>query len=207
MSPYIDTPTMADYLFKFVLVGRSGVGKSALVERFAANTFNPTHILTIGAEIKVKSFDIDGQICKFQLWATPGQDAFAGIVQFLFRGAHGCVFVFDVNDLESLEDIRDRWYPLFAQQYSNAWRPQCLLVGNKCDQPRGDTSCYEQAEKIAREFGMPFVTTSALSDQNVDEAFFQICSQAKNAVDPWRGTPVTAARRGVFACVPSCFIV
>eukprot|EP00164_Ancoracysta_twista_P000013 GFYU01000018.1.p1 GENE.GFYU01000018.1~~GFYU01000018.1.p1 ORF type:complete len:251 (-),score=58.54 GFYU01000018.1:155-796(-) len=205
-----------DYLFKFIIVGNSGVGKSALLDRFADNKFNPTHISTIGVDFKIKTIDIDGKIIKCQLWDTAGQERFGVIVQSYFRGTHACLFVFDVNDPQSLQDIRDRWYPNFVKNHSKGLRPQCLLVGNKCDQPYTETSCYEEAEDMAQELGMPFVITSALSGKNVDEAFVQIACQVKEiqptieeirqtTVMPTAGNQVNSG--GIFACAPSCSIM
>lgn len=62
----------ADYNLKYVIVGNSAVGKSALLSRFVDNEFNPFFITTIGVDFKFRTLDIDGKKCKVQIWDTAG---------------------------------------------------------------------------------------------------------------------------------------
>lgn len=66
-----------DYLFKLVLIGDSGVGKSNLLSRFTRNQFNLESKSTIGVEFATKSLEIDGKVIKAQIWDTAGQERFA----------------------------------------------------------------------------------------------------------------------------------
>ena len=72
-----------DYLFKLVLIGDSGVGKSNLLSRFTRNQFNLESKSTIGVEFATKSLDIDGKVIKAQIWDTAGQERFASSLFFL----------------------------------------------------------------------------------------------------------------------------
>merc|ERR1711936_121238 len=90
-----------DHLFKLLLIGDSGVGKSSLILRFADDTFNGSFIPTIGVDFKVKTVDVGGTKIKMQIWDTAGQERFRTIVSTYYRGAHGIIVVYDVTDRQS----------------------------------------------------------------------------------------------------------
>ncbi len=62
----------SDYLFKVLLIGNSGVGKSSLLMRFAEDVFSDNHIMTIGVDFKIKTVDVDSKAIKLQIWDTAG---------------------------------------------------------------------------------------------------------------------------------------
>lgn len=97
-----------EFLFKLLLIGDSGVGKSCLLLRFSDGTFNESFISTIGVDFKIKTIELDGKKIKLQIWDTAGQERFQTITSSYYRGAHGIVLVYDITDPRSFENIH-KW--------------------------------------------------------------------------------------------------
>uniref|UniRef100_A0A8C7ZJD5 small monomeric GTPase n=1 Tax=Oryzias sinensis TaxID=183150 RepID=A0A8C7ZJD5_9TELE len=76
-----------DYLFKLLLIGDSGVGKTCLLFRFSEDSFNTTFISTIGIDFKIRTIELDGKRVKLQIWDTAGQERFRTITTAYYRGA------------------------------------------------------------------------------------------------------------------------
>ncbi|TRZ09016.1 hypothetical protein HGM15179_018072 [Zosterops borbonicus] len=157
-----------DHLFKLLLIGDSGVGKTCLVIRFAEDNFSSTYISTIGIDFKIRTVDIDGKKIKLQVWDTAGQERFKTITTAYYRGAVGIVLVYDITDEKSFENIQN-WMKSIKENASAG--VERLLLGNKCDMEGRRKVQREAAEKLAREHGIRFFETSAKSSQNVEEAF------------------------------------
>ncbi|XP_072456395.1 ras-related protein Rab-35 isoform X2 [Notamacropus eugenii] len=97
-----------DHLFKLLIIGDSGVGKSSLLLRFADNTFSGSYITTIGVDFKIRTVEINGEKVKLQIWDTAGQERFRTITSTYYRGTHGVIVVYDVTSAESFVNVK-RW--------------------------------------------------------------------------------------------------
>lgn len=94
-------PAKLEALYKIVLIGDSGVGKTSLLLRFSDNIFSQSPLTTIGLDFKMKTMKVDNRIIKMQIWDTAGQERFRSISQTYFRNAHGCIAVYDITRKES----------------------------------------------------------------------------------------------------------
>merc|ERR1711874_641300 len=119
-----------DHLFKLVLIGDSGAGKSSLLLRFADDTFTENYITTIGVDFRFKTIPVDNKSVKLQIWDTAGQERFRTITSAYYRGADGIVLVFDVTDRESFDHVDD-WLTEVNRYVNDS--TMMLLLGNKCD--------------------------------------------------------------------------
>mmetsp|Transcript_35141 Transcript_35141/g.71640 ORF Transcript_35141/g.71640 Transcript_35141/m.71640 type:complete len:131 (+) Transcript_35141:108-500(+) len=121
-----------DHLFKLVLIGDSGVGKSCLLLRFADNAFTDSYISTIGVDFRFRTVKVEKHTVKLQIWDTAGQERFRTITSAYYRGADGIIMVYDVTNQESFNHVAD-WLTEVNRYASEG---TCkLLVGNKSDRP------------------------------------------------------------------------
>ena len=97
-----------DYLFKVVVIGDSGVGKSNLLSRFTRNEFNLESKSTIGVEFATKSIKTEGKTIKAQIWDTAGQERYRAITSAYYRGAVGALVVYDITKDVSFTNV-SKW--------------------------------------------------------------------------------------------------
>lgn len=119
-------------VFKLLLIGDSGVGKSSLLLRYVNDAYSTSHMSTIGIDFKVKTIDVDGQRVKLQIWDTAGQERFRKITSNYYRGAQGILFVFDLTDLKSFNNITF-WINEVKKQIDLNSKVKIILVGTKSD--------------------------------------------------------------------------
>jgi Ras-related protein Rab-1A len=166
-----------DFLFKLLLIGDSGVGKSCLLLRFADDTYTESYISTIGVDFKIRTIELDGKTVKLQIWDTAGQERFRTITSSYYRGAHGIIIVYDITDRESFDNVKQWLNEIDRYACENVNK---LLVGNKCDMDSKRQVEYEEAKAFADERGIPFLETSAKDSTNVEKAFIQMAGDIKN---------------------------
>ncbi|KAH8092842.1 GTPase [Aureococcus anophagefferens] len=192
-----------DHLFKLVLIGDTGVGKSCLLLRFADDAFTESYISTIGVDFRFRTVKVDGarrraarplrqraprapalaprrpprrvagKTVKLQIWDTAGQERFRTITSAYYRGADGIIMVYDVTSSESFDHVSD-WLTE-VNRYANEGTCK-LLVGNKCDM-EDKVVTTEAAKEYADGLGIPFLETSAKNATNVEEAFLTMAGE------------------------------
>jgi len=168
-----------DYLFKVVLIGDSGVGKSNLLSRFTRNEFNLESKSTIGVEFATRSIQCDGKTIKAQIWDTAGQERYRAITSAYYRGAVGALLVYDISKSVSYDNV-ERWLnELRDHADSNI---VIMLVGNKSDLRHLRAVQTDQAAAFAEKHGLSFIETSALDSTNVELAFQRILTEIYHIV-------------------------
>jgi len=145
-----------DYLFKLLIIGESGVGKTCLLLRFTDDSFTANHLTTIGIDFKIKIISLNGKLIKLQIWDTAGQERFRTITKTYYKGAHGIILTYDVTDQNSFKNIRNWIKQIEANAQTNVCK---VLVGNKCDKPDRVVT-EEEGKKLAEDFNMSFFETS-----------------------------------------------
>lgn len=157
-----------DYLFKILVIGDSGVGKSCLLLRFVDDTFTESYMSTIGVDFKIYTLTIDGKVCKLQIWDTAGQERFATITSSYYRGAHGIIMVYDTTDMLTFANIK-RWNDEIDKRASE--NTVKLLIGNKCDLRSLRKVDMQTVQEYASALNIAFLETSAKNSDNVKHAF------------------------------------
>jgi len=169
--------TEYDYLFKLLLIGDSGVGKSCLLLRFADDTYTESYISTIGVDFKIRTIQLDGKTIKLQIWDTAGQERFRTITSSYYRGAHGIIVVYDTTEAETFNNVKQWLHEIdrYATEGVNK-----LLVGNKSDLTTKKQVETQTAKEFAESLAIPFLETSAKNATNVEQAFMTMASEIKN---------------------------
>ncbi|KAL5200149.1 hypothetical protein ABZP36_021352, partial [Zizania latifolia] len=163
-----------DYLFKVVLIGDSGVGKSNLLSRFTRNEFSLESKSTIGVEFATRSLQVDGKVVKAQIWDTAGQERYRAITSAYYRGAVGALLVYDVTRHSTFENV-ERW----LKELRDHTDPNIvvMLVGNKSDLRHLVAVQTDEGKAFAERESLYFMETSALESTNVENAFAEVLTQ------------------------------
>uniref|UniRef100_A0A663FAL4 Ras-related protein Rab-15 n=1 Tax=Aquila chrysaetos chrysaetos TaxID=223781 RepID=A0A663FAL4_AQUCH len=160
-----------DVLFRLLLLGDSGVGKTCLLCRFTDNQFHPAHISTIGVDFKMKTIEVDGIKVRIQIWDTAGQERYQTITKQYYRRAQGIFLVYDIGSERSYQHIV-KWASDVDEYAPDG--VQKILIGNKADEEHKRQVAKEQGLQLAREYGMDFYETSACSNLNIKESFTRL---------------------------------
>lgn len=166
-----------DYLFKLLLIGDSGVGKSCLLLRFTDNTYTEHFVSTIGVDFKIRTVPVDNKVIKLQIWDTAGQERFRTITSSYYRGAHGIAVVYDISDAESFQHVQ-QWLEE-VQRYATMPYVVKILIGNKADKVKDRQVSFEEGQTYAAAQDMKFLETSAKNATNVEEMFLCLAADLK----------------------------
>jgi len=161
-------------LFKLVVLGESGVGKTSLLVRYVQNNFSIATKSTIGSDFLSKDIEVDGKPITLQIWDTAGQERFQGLGTAFYRGADGVVFVFDVTRRNTFEELSG-WKKAFLIQIGQEGNDDfpMIIVANKVDAENRQVTKSEVKDWCQKQH-LPFFETSAKEAINVDEAFKSI---------------------------------
>ncbi|XP_039137514.1 ras-related protein RABC1 [Dioscorea cayenensis subsp. rotundata] len=161
-----------DYLFKLLLIGDSGVGKSSLLLRFTSDSFEDLSP-TIGVDFKVKMVTMGCKRLKLAIWDTAGQERFRTLTSSYYRGAQGVIMVYDVTRRDTFTNLSDVWAKEIDLYSTNQ---DCIkmLVGNKVDKESERVVTKKEGIDFARQYGCLFLECSAKTRVNVEQCFEEL---------------------------------
>ena len=166
-----------DTIFKIVIVGDSGVGKTNLITRYLKNDFKPETKATIGVEFSDKKYIYKNKNIKIQIWDTAGQERYRSLTSMYYKGAKGAIFVYDISSKISFENI-DKW--LIEMKKTADENIKIILIGNKCDLIEKREVKEDDGKIKAKDLNVPFMETSALNCINVEKAFNCLIEEIAN---------------------------
>ena len=163
--------TQHKYLFRICLLGDSGVGKTSVLTRFCDNSFKENYNSTLGVDFRIVTLKYKDIISKLNIWDTAGQERFKSLAVNYLHNSHGFIFVFDITNKESFENITN-WINLSFDTNKNSIIN--FLIGNKCDKDSDRKVQQSEAEQLAKERNLHYLETSAKSDENIQKLFYYI---------------------------------
>lgn len=168
------------YLFKIVIIGDSGVGKSNIFTRFIKDEFIIDSKATIGVEFSAKNITIKEKVIKAQVWDTAGQERFKALAKNYYRGAVGALLVYDITNYDSFKNA-EKW----LKEVKEHAEPNLvtLLIGNKSDLDEKRAVKTEEGAEFAQKVGSGFIETSAKNNVNIDSAFHRLVSEVFDILD------------------------
>ena len=163
-----------DLMFKILLLGDSGVGKSSLLLRYTKNEFISDMRSTIGVEFALKYITIDNYQLKIQIWDTAGMERYRSITNAYYKGAKGVIVLYDICRKKSFENV-DKWIDDFKSKADDD--AVIILIGNKSDLDDKREVSKEEGESKAQMNKFAFMETSAKDNNNVQKAFETLFSE------------------------------
>ena len=155
-------------LFKILLLGDSGVGKSSIILRYTDNTFSSNLMNSIGVDFKLKNIPVDDKRVKLQIWDTAGQERFRTITTSYYKGAQAIMIVFDLTDKDSFDHLKNWMSDIDRFAKEGVMK---ILVGNKADLDYKRVISSDTAKEFARKYGIEYLETSAKESVNIEDLF------------------------------------
>ena len=162
-----------DFIFKIVIVGDSGVGKTNLLSRYISNTFSNDTKPTIGVELSNKTIFVKGKRIKVNIWDTAGQERYKAISGIYYKGTEGALIVYDITKSGSFKNVA-KWYRELIENCPDGII--ILLIGNKSDLKQIRAVKQIDASDFAKKHHIGYIETSSLESYNIDESFQLVIS-------------------------------
>ncbi|KAJ8417526.1 hypothetical protein AAFF_G00223690 [Aldrovandia affinis] len=170
-------------VYRLVLAGDAGSGKSSFLLRLSLNDFRTNIQTTLGVDFQIKTMLVDGERTDLQIWDTAGQERFRSISRSYFRKAQGVLLLYDVTSVRSFFNVRD-WMSQI-QECTEEGIPMCV-IGNKADLraglPEGSCVSTYHGERLAMMYNALFCETSAKDGSNIVEAVLHLAREVKRNV-------------------------
>ena len=173
----VDNSDSYEQLYKIIIIGDSGVGKSNILGRYLHNEFKLDTKSTVGVEFGSKQLKVGGVNIKLQIWDTAGEERYRAITSAYYKGSKGCFIVYDITSEVSFENV-EKWYEEILKSAEK--EISVILIGNKCDLENERKVSIEMGQNKAKNLNCPFFETSALNNTNIMTAFQSISENIYN---------------------------
>lgn len=166
---------VTEYLYKVLVVGDIGTGKTSIIKRFVHNIFSMHYKSTIGVDFALKVINWDSNsIVRLQLWDIAGQERFGNMTRVYYKEAVGAMVVFDVTRYSTFEAVQ-KWKSDIDAKVTLPpdERPiPVVLLANKCDLAKeGFCQDKNKMDQFCEEFGFcGWYETSAKDNVGIDTA-------------------------------------
>jgi small GTP-binding protein len=153
--------------YKVVLLGSSGVGKTAVVRQIRSGEFAEKYAQMIGAQFDLVPINVQERRCVLEVWDTAGEEKFRSITALYVRETLGCFLVFDLTDFNSFSSLPS-WITFLREESPRA---QVVLFGNKSDLEDQRVVSAERGGSFAKSNDCAYFEGSAKTGQTVTDAF------------------------------------
>lgn len=159
-----------EFIFKYIVIGDSSVGKSCICDRFCHGAFDANHEKTIAVDFFSKIVDVNGRKIKLQIWDSAGCESFKSVTQAYYRGTAVAVVMYDISVRKTFKAVKE-----WIRDIRMHCPPEIviILVGNKSDLGKNRQVYTMEAEKYAKDNEILFCETSAKNGKNVDDIFIK----------------------------------
>uniref|UniRef100_H2YPB5 Ras-related protein Rab-4 n=1 Tax=Ciona savignyi TaxID=51511 RepID=H2YPB5_CIOSA len=159
---------ITDFLFKFLVIGSAGVGKSCILHQLLQHKFNDESTHTIGVEFGTRIVHVGGKSIKLQIWDTAGQERFRSVTRSYYRGAAGAILCYDITRRDTFNSLSN-W--LTDAKTLASPNIVIMLCGNKTDLDAEREVTFLEASRFAQENDLLFLETSAVTGENIEDSF------------------------------------
>ncbi len=160
-----------DIIYKLLIIGDAGVGKTGIMNRYIYNNFNSQSKPTMGVEFGTKKTKINNTIIRAQIWDTAGQEKYRSITSAYYRGAKAAIVVYDVTNKDSFNNI-EKW---INEIKATGDKDMIIVIcGNKIDLDEQRIVSMEEAKEKAANNKLILIETSAKTNENIDKVFDNI---------------------------------
>ena len=166
-----------EQLYKIIIIGDSGVGKSNILGRYLNDEFKENSKSTVGVEFGSKKVKVNGANIKLQIWDTAGQERYRSITSAYYKGSKGCFIVYDITSEQTFDNV-EKWYQEIMKSAEK--EISLILVGNKCDLEEERKVSVENGQNKAKNLNCAFFETSALNNTNILKVFEAIAEDINN---------------------------
>ena len=183
-----------DLIFKLVLIGDSGVGKTNILTRYTKNEFSLATQSTVGVEFGSKIIKKNEKLIKLQIWDTAGQERYKSITSAYYKGSKGAFVVYDISRKPTFENV-DKW---IGELKTNASEDVLImLVGNKSDLEDKREVQIDEVKKKAEQYKIAFCETSALEGKNIEQAFDSLIDEIAKKVEKEKLSEVKVIKESI----------
>jgi len=166
-----------EYLFKVLVVGEMGTGKTSIIKRFVHNIFSMHYKTTIGVDFALKVINWDPHtVVRLQLWDIAGQERHGNMTRVYYKEAVAAMLVYDVTRPTTFEAVSKWKSDIDAKvrlgNTSDGPPIPVVLLANKCDMAKqGLERSEEQMEQFCKDQGfVGWFETSAKDNINIDKS-------------------------------------